>query len=261
MFATETAGDLLRSWRRRRGKTHLDVACEADLPTAYLRHLEAGKVTADADTLLHIAECLRLPLRARNAMLVAAGHPPPFPQHGFDTPSMKAAREAVDALLAAHDRNPAVAIDRRWRVLASNSGFSALVAGVEPLILRPPFNLLRLFLHPAGLSIRTVNLAQWRAYLIARLYREVEQDRDPGLAELLDEVQDYPCPDWLMQRPQVDEIAVPLQVATVDGTLTFITATTRFDSAVDVTLSEITIESFLPADRETAEYVRRAASA
>ncbi|MFL5257856.1 MAG: helix-turn-helix domain-containing protein [Rhodopila sp.] len=160
MFATETAGELLRTWRRRRRMTQLDVASEAELSASFLRHLEAGRVAADAETLLQIAKCLRLPLRARNAMLAAAGHPPPFPQHGFDTPSMQAARTAVDALLEAHVPHPALAIDRHWQVLAANSAVATLVAGVEPLILRPRFNLLRLFLHPAGLASRTVNLTQ-----------------------------------------------------------------------------------------------------
>ena len=237
--------------------SQVDVACEADLTTSFVRHLEAGTITPDADTLLQIAECLRLPLRARNAMLTAAGHPPPFPQHGFETPSLAPARDVVETVLAAMDPSPAIAIDRHWRVLASNLAVPALTAGVvEPLILRPPVNLMRLFLHPAGLATRIVNLAQWRDHMTARLQRDVEEDRDPGLADLLEEVRDYPCPPWLPDDGSDSGVAVPLRLATLGGTLSFIVATTRFAHPMDVTVSEIAIETFLPADAETAAHLR-----
>ena len=182
-------------------------------------------------------------------MLVAAGHPPPFPQHGFDTPSMAVARGSVEAMLAAHDPNPAMTIDRHWRVLSANKAVATLVAGVEPLILRPPVNLLRLFLHPAGLSTRIINLRQWRNHLIARLQREIDQDRDPGLIDLLEEVRDYPAPTGVCSGRGRRRVPCPLQIATIDGTLSFIAATTRFTMAMDVTLSEISIESFLAGRR------------
>lgn len=254
---TESAGELLRTWRRRRRMTQLDVACEADLSTAYVRHLETGKATADADTLLQLAECLRLPLRVRNAMLVAGGHPPAFPLHGFEAPSLRVARDAVHALLHAQEPYPAFAIDRHWRMLASNQGVKALVAGVEPLILRPPVNVLRLFLHPAGLAPRIVNLAQWRDHLTARLQRAIDQDRDPALVDLLEEVRDYPCLAGGFDVAENTDPVSPLRVVTIDGTLSFIAASTRLDMVRDVTLSEMCIETFVPADADTAAFLRR----
>lgn len=262
MFATETAGELLRTWRRRRRMTQVDVACEADLSPAYVRHLEAGSAEADANTLLQIAECLGLPLRARNAMLTAAGHPPYFPQHGFETPSMQVARNAVQSFLNAQGPFPALAIDRHWRMLASNHAIKALVAGVEPLILRPPVNVLRLFLHPAGLAPRIVNLGQWRDHLTARLQQDIGQYRDPELVDLLEEVRDYPCPDYTCPdwEAGADDAAAPLRIVTIDGTLSFIAATTRFGMVKDVTLSEVSIETFLAADAATAAFLRHGAA-
>ncbi len=248
VLASETAGDLLRTWRRRRRMSQLDLACEADLSPTFLRYLEAGRATADATTLLQIAKCLGLPPRTRTAMLAAAGHPPSFPQHDLAAPDVVDPRAGLEAALAAHDPNPALAIDRYWRVLAANKAVATLVAGVEPLILRQPVNLLRLFLHPAGLSSRIINLPEWRAHLIARLQRDVERVRDGELAELLAEVRDYPCADWGPPTADRYDGGATLRVVTIDGTLSFAAATTMFGTAADASLS---IESFVAADAET----------
>jgi transcriptional regulator with XRE-family HTH domain len=280
LTSTEPVAGLLREWRRRRRLSQLDLACDADVSTKHLSFLETGRSRPSREMLLHLAECLDVPLRTRNIMLAAAGFEPAFLQRDFHDPALAVARRDVETILAAHDPNPAIAVDRHWLIVSANKAVANLVAGAEPILLRPPVNLLRLCLHPAGLGSRIVNLAEWRANMIARLRRQIDASGDTGLMDLLEEIRDYPKPPGhspanprlpgsrprgSAQRAEAlqdanDEltgIAIPLRLVTIDGTLSFFNTTTRFGMPADITLSEMSIEAFLPADEVTAEILRR----
>jgi transcriptional regulator with XRE-family HTH domain len=254
-------GELLREWRHRRRMSQLDLACHADIPVRQLSLLETGQSTPDQQILLHLAACLDVPLRDRNALLSAAGFAPVFPKRSFHDPAFDPVRRNVERVLAAHDPNPALAMDRRWTMLAANRGVAHLFAGAEPMLLRPPVNVLRLLLHPAGLGSRIVNAAQWRAQMIARLRRQIQTHGDVVLKDLLEELLDYPNPHRHRSATPADEaeaLAIPFRLATIDGVLSFFCTTTTFAAPVDTSVSELAIEAFLPADTETAEILRRA---
>jgi hypothetical protein len=202
-----------------------------------------------------------VPLRDRNVMLGAAGFAPVFQERSFSEPALGLIRRNVEIVLGAHDPNPALAVDRHWTMLAANRAVAHLVAGADPTLLRPPVNVLRLSLHPAGLASRIVNLAQWRAHVIARLRRQIDVTGDAVLTDLLEELRDYPSPRGAGPPPEDDGgmIAIPFRLATIEGVLSFFSTTTLFGTPVDITVSELAIEAFLPADAETMEIMRRLA--
>jgi transcriptional regulator with XRE-family HTH domain len=263
MAATRPVGDLLREWRGRRRMSQLDLACEADISTRHLSFVETGRAQPSRDMILHLAERLEVPLRERNALLVAAGYAPMFPERDLADPALAAARRAVELLLSGHEPYPALAVDRHWTLVAANRAVTPLLAGAAPELLRPPVNVLRLSLHPEGVAPRIVNLRQWRAHLFARLQRQVEVSADARLAELLSELRDYPVPDGPAEDAPAEEeyagIVVPLQFVTDAGVLAFFSTTTVFGTPVDITLSELAIESFFPADAQTAAALKRLA--
>jgi hypothetical protein len=208
--------------------------------------------------LLQLAEQLDVPLRQRNTLLTAAGYAPIFRERSLDDPALAAAREAIDLVLAGHRPYPALAIDRRWNLIAHNEAVPPLLDGVDPSLLAGPVNVLRLSLHPRGLASRIVNLPQWRAHLLARLRRDLELSADPALAELLAELRSYEGAG--LDRPDDDGpagVVVPFRLQTDAGVLSFVSTTTVFGTPLDVTLSEIALESFFPADRATADKLRR----
>lgn len=252
-------GDHLREWRRRRRMSQMDLALEAEISTRHLSFIETGRAQPSREMLLHLAEQLEVPLRERNAMLVAAGFAPMFPERPLDAPDLEPARRAVDLILAGHEPYPAIAFDRRWNLVAGNRAVPLLLEGVDPALLEAPVNVLRLALHPKGLAARTANLAEWRAHLLDRLRREVGQTADADLSDLLDELKTYPAPPAADRRPQDHGgVAVPLQLMRGDGSvLSFFSTTTVFGTPVDITLAELTLETFLPADAATAEAMRR----
>jgi transcriptional regulator with XRE-family HTH domain len=259
-------GDLLREWRLRRRLSQLDLACEADISTKHLGFLETGRSLPSRDMVLHLAERLEIPLRERNVLLVSAGYAPVFPERALTDPALSAVRQAVDLVLAGHEPYPALAVDRHWTLIAANKAVARLLNGVEPSLLRPPVNVLRLSLHPQGLAPRTANYSQWRAHLLDRLRRQVDLTADPVLVQLLDDISDYPTPASVRaNRPLRDAdhagVAVPFQLVTDGGTLAFLSTTTIFGTPVDITLSELALESFFPADAATAERLRRLADA
>ncbi len=258
----EAVGGLIRDWRRRRRMSQLDLACDANISAKHVSFLESGRSNPSRAMLLLLAECLDVPLRTKNAMLIAAGHTAAFKQRDFTAPAMAVARRTVESLLAAHDPNPAMVIDHHWTVLCTNKAVANLVAGAEPILLRPPVNLLRLMLHPAGLASRIVNLAEWRGHIAARLRREIDLTGDTGLTDLLEEIRDYPCPRGAPFGSvgfDGGSVAIPFQLVTIDGTLSFFNTTTRFTTPTDITLAELAIEAFLPADQETIDIMRRSA--
>ncbi len=257
----QPVGELLRNWRKRRGLSQLDLACEADVSTRHVSFLETGRAQPSRTMLLHLSERLDIPLRDRNALLVAAGFAPVFSEHRLDDPEMQAARQAVDLVLAGHEPHPALAVDRHWTLVAANRAVAPLLAGAAPELLCPPVNVLRLSLHPAGVAPRIENLAQWRAHILHRLARQIDASADPALVALHEELKAYPAPDTQSrsEAPSPHEgVVVPLRLRTDSGTLSFFSTTTVFGTAVDVTLSELAIEAFFPADAATAEAMRQA---
>jgi transcriptional regulator with XRE-family HTH domain len=239
--------------------SQLDLACDAEISTKHLSFLETGRSRPSRQMVLHLAGCLDVPLRDRNVMLTAAGFATVFQERSFNEPALDLVRRNVETVLAAYDPYPALAVDRHWTMLAANRAVAHLVAGAEPSLLRPPVNVLRLSLHPAGLASRIVNLAQWRAHVIARLRRQIDVSGDVALSDLLEEVRDYPGPRGAGPAEDHDQIAIPFRLATIDGELSFFSTTTMFGTPVDITVSELAIEAFLPADAQTAEIMRRVA--
>ena len=255
-------GALLRDWRQRRRLTQLDLSCATDIPIRLLCALEKGRALPNRDLVLRLADQLEVPLRDCNALLIAAGCAPAFPVRPLDDPAMADTRATIELVLAGHEPNPGLAIDRHWVIVASNEVFWDMVAGVDPALLCPPVNWLRLALHPAGLAPRIANLRHWRAHMLTRLRRRFEATGDPELADLVEEIGDYPMPPALIDgdaEHAAGHAAVPLRLMTVDGPLSFHGTTTVFGSAVDVTLAELTVEMFFPADPATATVMRRTA--
>jgi len=241
--------------------SQLELALDAEISTRHLSFLETGRARPSREMVLLLAERLEVPLRERNALLLAAGYAPAYPENPLGEGALKAARQAVDLILTGHEPYPALAIDRHWTLVAANRAVAPLLVDAEGALLQPPVNVVRLSLHPRGLAPRIENLAQWRAHLVARLRQQVEATADPVLRDLLREASGYPAPPGGPSGPTFGGIAVPLRLRTGHGVLSFISATTVFGSAVDVTLSELAIESFFPADPETAAALRAQSSA
>jgi transcriptional regulator with XRE-family HTH domain len=255
-------GNLLRDWRRRRHLSQLDLACEAEISTRHLSFLETGRSQPSREMLLHLAEQLEIPLRERNNLLVAAGYAPVFQERPFADPALQAARKIVGLVLAGHEPYPALAVDRHWSLVASNRTVPLLIAGVEASLLTPPVNVLRLSLHPGGLAPRIANLAEWRSHLLTRLRRQIEVSADPVLAELFNELSGYPVSGEKKYDSPTDYagVAVPFQFATESGILSFLSTTTVFGTPVDITLSELALESFFPANSATADALTQMAT-
>lgn len=249
-----TAGELLRDWRQRRRLTQLDLALRAEVSTRHLSFLETGRSSPSRDMLLHLAEELDIPLRERNTLLVAAGYAPTFAERTLDDPDMDAVRRAIDRLLASHEPYPAIVVDRSWNLVAGNGSIGLLTEGVAPELLEPPINVMRASLHPDGLAPRIRNLAEWRSHLLTRLRRDAERTGDPQLASLLDELVAL-SPGPLSHA--YDGVAVPLIVASPRGDLHLLSTVATFGTAVEVTLAELSIESFFPADDRTRALLQR----
>jgi len=250
-----TVGDLLRDWRQRRKLSQLDLAMDAEISARHLSFIETGRAAPSRSMLLRLAEQLDLPLRERNALLLAGGFAPAFAERPLDAPDMAAARAAVEAILKGHEPFPAVAVDRHWTLVAANGALGPLLAGVSPELLQPPVNVLRLSLHPQGLAPRIENLPEWRNHLLARLRQQIDQSGDPVLETLWQELRAYPCPASRTPHAPIG-IAVPLQLRVEAdgedaGILSFLSTTTVFGTPVDVTLSELALECFYPADEAT----------
>ena len=257
------AGDLVREWRQRRRLSQLELAGEADISTRHLSFVENGRSTPSRGMLLRLAERLDMPLRARNELLHAAGFAALYSERPLEAPEMSVARRMVDAVLQAHAPFPALAIDRHWTLVASNAAVAPLLAGVAAALLQGAVNVLRLSLHPQGLAPRIANLAEWRAHLFARLQQQIERSGDAGLVALHDELAAYPIRAGDAHAHQAGGIAVPLKLR-VDGLaepLSLISTTTVFGTPVDVTLSELALECFYPADERTRAALQRAGRA
>jgi len=254
-------GSLLRDWRQRRRLSQLDLALEAGVSARHVSFVETGRSRPSAEMVLHLAEQLEVPLRDRNQLLLAAGYAPVYGQRGLDEPDMGPVREALERVLRGHEPYPAVVIDRHWGMVAGNSAVALLTDGVAPELLEPPVNVLRLSLHPDGVAPRIVNLAEWRAHLLERLMRQAVSTGDPALAALHEELSALPgAPPSEAGDVAYDlaagEIAVPLRLRAGDAELSFISTNTTFGTATDITVAELSIEAFFPADAITSEAIQ-----
>jgi transcriptional regulator with XRE-family HTH domain len=250
-------GPLLRDWRQRRRLSQLDLGLEAGVSARHVSFIETGRSRPSAEMVIQLCEALNVPLRERNALLLAAGYAPAYGQRELDEPEMGPVREAIDRLLRAHEPFPAVVIDRHWGMVAGNSAIPLLTADVAGHLLEPPVNVLRLSLHPDGMAPRILNLGEWRAHLLDRLGREAVISGDPALFTLHEELAAYPGGERGHTADlDAGEIAVPLRLEVGGRELSFISTATTFGTATDVTVSELSIESFFPADDETAEVLR-----
>ena len=264
MISSVPVGNLLREWRQRRRMSQLDLALEAEISARHLSFVETGRSQPSREMVLQLAERLDMPLRERNVLLVAAGYRAGVSRADARRSGARGGARAVDLVLKGHEPYPALAVDRHWNLVASNAAVPPLLAGADPSLLQPPINVLRLSLHPDGLAPRIANLAEWRAHLLARLRRQIEISADTVLVELLNELAALPAP--LSRRPialtdhELAGIVVPLRLVTDGGILSFISTTTVFGTPVDITLSELALEAFFPADAATAEALRRLAA-
>jgi transcriptional regulator with XRE-family HTH domain len=252
-------GDHLREWRQRRHLSQLDLAGDAEISARHLSFVETGRAAPSRDMVLRLAERLDVPLRERNVLLVAAGFAPAFPQRALDDPALKQARQAIDLVLKAHEPNPALAVDRHWNLVSANRMVMPLLEGIAPRLLGQPFNVLRLSFHPEAMAPRTVNLGEWCAHLLERLHRQCEATADPELIKLYHELKTYPIPARAAPLA-ADNVAIPFKMRLHDDVLSFISTTMIFGTPVDITLSEIAVETFFPADDFTAERLRAMAA-
>ena len=245
-----TFGPLLRQWRTRRRLSQLDLAVESDVSARHISFLETGRSRPSREMVLRLATQLDVPLRERNQLLLGAGYAPEYRARSLDDAEMAPVRAAVDAVLRAHAPHPALAVDRHWDLVSANAGVDLLTRGVPVHLLEPPVNVLRLSLHPDGLAGRIRNLAEWRGHVLGRLARELAVTGDPRTRALLHELAAFPGG---RSSGATNAVAVPLRLEAGGRELAFLSTVTTFGTAVDVTLAELSIEAFLPADAATAE--------
>src|SRR5215472_5775871 len=261
-FNPLAVGTLIRDWRQRRHLSQLALACEAEISSRHLSFMETGRSAPSREMILHLAEQLKVPLRERNVLLVAGGYAPMFRERSLDAPELDAARQAIDLVLRGHEPYPALAIDRHWNLITSNRVVPLLLEGVDASLLQPPTNVLRLTLHPAGLASRIVNLLEWRAHLLDRLSKQIELSADATLIDLMKELRSYPqsaaaAAGSDREKRDYAGVIVPLELSVNGAVLAFFSTTTVFGTPVDITLSELALESFFPANSATAEALRQ----
>jgi transcriptional regulator with XRE-family HTH domain len=259
--AARPVGDLFREWRQRRGVSQLGLALKADISARHLSFVETGRAQPSREMVLRLAEHLEIPLRQRNSLLLAAGYAPAFPERSLDDPALAGARRAIDRLLAGHEPYPALAVDRHWNAVATNRAVAPLLTGVAPALLQPPVNVMRLALHPDALAPRILNFPEWRSHIFHRLRHQIEVTGDPVLVKLHDELRGYAAPRQreLSLTGGDSTVLVPLRLATSAGTLSLISTTVVFGTPLDVTLSELALETFFPADEGSAALLRQLA--
>jgi transcriptional regulator with XRE-family HTH domain len=244
------AGDLLREWRQRRRLSQLDLAIGANVSSRHLSFVETGRAKPSSEMILHLAEYLDVPLRDRNALLLAGGYAPAYPERTLEAPELKAVQAALERVLKAHEPYPAVVVNRWWELVVANQGIGLFTSHVRPDLLEPPANVLRLSLHPDGMAPRIANLPEWRAHLLARLHRQAEATGDPRLAALRAELSAYP--GGQAAAPEPADVVVPLRYRSPAAELSFLSLTAVVGTPMDVTVEELAIESFYPADDATA---------
>lgn len=255
-------GELLREWRTRRRVSQLDLSLSVGVSARHLSFIETGRSRPSPEMVLTLADGLDIPLRERNTLLLAAGFAPRYPSRPLEDAALSPARDAVQRLLDAHDPYPGIVIDRCWNIVGTNAAASALTAGLPEQLLGPPANVYRLCLHPDGLAGRTLNFPDWAGYLLRQLRRTIALTGDPGLAALEEEVRDYPgvaaAADARSAPPDSSSLLIPFVLDVGGGRrLSMFTTLTTFGTPLDVTLAELAVELFYPADTESADLLRR----
>ncbi len=231
------------------------------MSTRHISYVENGRSKPTSAMILHLSDQLEIPLRERNALLLAGGYAPAYPEHDMNSPPMSVVNDAINSVLEGHLPYPAVVVDRHWELVAGNAAIAVLTEGSAAHLLEPPVNVLRLSLHPEGMAPRIVNLAQWRAHILHRLAHQAQTTGDEWLRELHDELAAYPREgqgDGHDGQPTA--IVVPLRYRTPHGELSFFSTTTVFGTPLDVTVAELAIEAFYPAEPGTAQILKRLAS-
>jgi transcriptional regulator with XRE-family HTH domain len=249
-------GELLRDWRSRRRLSQLELANSAGISARHLSFVETGRARPSREMVLHLAEHLDVPLRERNPLLIAAGYAPTFAATDLDAPEMASVREAIDRLLAGHEPYPAILVDRHWQLVSANTAALVLVEGVAPELLAPPVNVLRTTLHPDGLAPHIVNLAQWVDHILGNVRRQIAITGDDDLRDLEQELAGYAAAMGVDPAPALEArsaVAIPMCLRAGESELTFITMIATFGTPLDITLAELMIETFLPADPATAD--------
>lgn len=255
MSVTEV-GPLLREWRERRRLSQLELSLRAEVSTRHLSFVETGRSRPTAEMIERLAGHLDVPLRERNRLLLAGGFAPVHPEHDLDGPDLAAVREALGVVLAAHEPHPAVLLNRWWELVDANAAIAPLLDGVDATLLQPPVNVLRLSLHPRGLAPRIANLGQWRGHLLEQLARRIDRTADPVLVELATELAAYPAGETGPEPATAAGVVLPLRLASPAGELSFFSIAAHVGTATDVTVEELTLEAFYPADAATAERLR-----
>lgn len=253
MYHDQQIGVQLREWRRRRRLSQLDLALEAELSARHLSFVESGRSKPSRETILRLAAALDLSLRNRNALLLAGGYAPVFPEKSLEASEETSA--VVQQVIDCHLPFPSLAIDRHWNLVASNAAVAPIIADVAPRLLQEPVNVLRLSLDPEGLAPKIINLAEWKRHLVARVAHQLAQSGDPVLEQLLEDMKGYAAPAG-PGFASVSLIATPLKLHSDVGTLDLLSTTTVFGTPVEITLSELAIETFFPANPATRDRLR-----
>jgi len=250
-------GPLLRGWRERRRVSQLELALRAGSSARHISFVETGRSRPSEEMVLRLAEHLEVPVRERNALLLAAGYAPHYPETPLDDPSMRALREGMERLIQGYEPYPALVVDATYTVLAANRGITMLLEGVPAKLLEPPLNAMRLTLHPEGLAPRIRNHREWRDHLLAQMDRQIALHRSEPLRALYEEVAAYPVPDPAPESTApTPHFALPLRIEHDGRVLSFVSSISTFNTPMDVTVAELAIETFLPADPATVKYLQ-----
>lgn len=253
-------GDLLRGWRTRRRRSQMDLALDVGVSTRHLSFVETGRARASRELLVDLCEHLEVPLRERNTLLLAAGFAPSYSESRLDAAALEAVRGALEHLLTGHEPFPALVVDRCGDVVMANRAVSALLALLDPALLEPPVNVYRLSLHPDGLAPHVRNLPEWAGHLLHRLERLSDLTGDPRLQALREELAGHAPPAPTGAAARAAHVMLPLHIAHPDGDLRLYSTITHFGAAWDVTLDELSLESFVPADADTRAALERLAA-
>ncbi|MFD4871749.1 helix-turn-helix domain-containing protein [Streptomyces sp. NPDC058420] len=257
--AGQGVGPLLRAWRERRRVSQLELALRADSSARHISFVETGRSRPSEEMVLRLAEHLDVPVRERNSLLLAAGYAPRYPETPLDDPALGALREGLERLIQGYEPYPALVVDATYTVVAANRGITMLLDGVPESLLQPPLNAMRLTLHPEGMAPRIRNLGEWRGHLLTQMERQIALHRSEPLRALYEEVAAYPVPEAVANGEQpadsVPYFALPMRIEHDGRVLSFVSSISTFNTPMDVTVSELAIETFLPADPATAKYL------
>ncbi|MFF8411312.1 helix-turn-helix domain-containing protein [Streptomyces omiyaensis] len=253
-------GPLLRGWRERRRLSQLELALRADSSARHISFVETGRSRPSEEMILRLAEHLDVPMRDRNALLLAGGYAPRYTESTLDAPELGTLREGIARLLRGYEPYPALVVDGSYTVVAANRAIGLLLEGLPEHLLTPPMNAMRITLHPEGLAPRIRNLREWRGHLMAQMERQIAYARSDALRAVYEEVTAYPLPEPSAHDVPDPEpypyFALPLRIEHDGRVLSFVSSISTFNTPMDVTVAELAIETLLPADPATVEYLR-----